>query len=221
MAGLREQVIKAGFETLYFSGAHKLLRHFVGGVGAILTLHHVRPARDDAFQPNGILEITPEFLEHLIVALQTADIELISLDEAFRRLAAGDFRRRFAAITLDDGYRDNQEFAYPILKANDVPFAIYIPTSFMDRDGELWWLVLEEIIAKHDSVSLRMNGEDRTFACTTADEKKSNLLGDLLVAAQLPDRNRNSRCRARARCALRRRYQGLLRQALHELGRIA
>ena len=172
MAGLREQVIKAGFETLYFSGAHKLLRHFVGGVGAILTLHHVRPARDDAFQPNGILEITPEFLEHLIVALQTADIDLISLDEAHRRLTAGDFSRRFAAITLDDGYRDNKEFAYPILKANDVPFTIYIPTSFMDRDGELWWLVLEEIIAKRDSVSLPMNGEDRTFACTTADEKR-------------------------------------------------
>jgi len=171
MAGLRERVIKAGFETLYFSGAHKLLRHFVGGVGAILTLHHVRPARDDAFQPNGILEITPEFLEHLIVALQTADVDLVSLDEAHRRLTTGDFRRRFAAITLDDGYRDNKEFAYPILKANDVPFTIYIPTSFMDRDGELWWLVLEEIITKHDSVSLRMNGEDRTFTCAAADAK--------------------------------------------------
>lgn len=171
MAGFREQIIRAGFETLYFSGAHRLLRHFVGGVGAILTLHHVRPARADEFQPNGILEITPEFLEHLIVALQTSDIDLVSLDEAFRRLTAGDFRRRFAAITLDDGYRDNKEYALPIFKAHDVPFAIYIPTSFMDRDGELWWLVLEEIVAGHDSVSLRMNGEDRTFACATAEEK--------------------------------------------------
>ncbi len=172
MAGLREQVIRAGFETLYFSGAHKLLRHFVGGVGAILTLHHVRPARDDAFQPNRILEITPEFLEHLIVALQTAGVDLVSLDEAHRRIAEGDFRRRFAAITLDDGYRDNKEFAYPILKANDVPFTIYIPTSFMERDGELWWLVLEAVIAGNQSVSLRMNGEDRTLTCATAEEKQ-------------------------------------------------
>jgi peptidoglycan/xylan/chitin deacetylase (PgdA/CDA1 family) len=173
MAGLREQVIRAGFETLYFSGAHRLLKHFVGGVGAILTLHHVRPARADEFQPNGILEITPEFLEHLIVALQTSDIDLVSLDEAFRRLAAGDFRRRFAAITLDDGYRDNQEFAYPILKANDVPFAIYIPTSFMDRDGELWWLVLEKIIASNDGIFVYMNGEERKFACAATEEKNA------------------------------------------------
>lgn len=171
MSRLREQVIKAGFETLYFSGAHKLLRHVVGGVGAILTLHHVRPARDGAFQPNRILEITPEFLKDLIGALRRADIDLISLDEAHRRLTAGDFRRRFAAITLDDGYRDNKEFAYPILKANDAPFTIYIPTSFMERDGELWWLVLEAVIASRADVSLRMNGEHRTFACTTTEKK--------------------------------------------------
>jgi peptidoglycan/xylan/chitin deacetylase (PgdA/CDA1 family) len=171
MAGLREQIIRAGFETLYFSGAHKLLRRFTGGVGAILTLHHVRPARAEEFQPNGILEITPEVLEHLIVALRTSDIDLVSLDEAHQRLTEGDFGRRFAAITLDDGYRDNKEFAWPIFKAHDAPFAIYIPTSFMDRDGELWWLVLEEIIARHDSASLRMNGEDRTFACGATEEK--------------------------------------------------
>src|SRR5689334_21202239 len=127
MAGLREQIIRAGFETLYFSRAHKLLRHFVGGVGAILTLHHVRPARADEFQPNSILEITPEFLEHLIVALRTSGIDLVSLDEAHRRLTEGDFRSRFAAITLDDGYRDNKEFAWPIFKAHEVPFAIYLP----------------------------------------------------------------------------------------------
>ena len=39
-----------------------LLRPLLGGVGAILTLHHVRPARPDRFQPNRLLEVTPEVL---------------------------------------------------------------------------------------------------------------------------------------------------------------
>jgi hypothetical protein len=34
----------------FFSGAHVLMRRFVGGVGVILMLHHVRRPRRDCFQ---------------------------------------------------------------------------------------------------------------------------------------------------------------------------
>ena len=44
VSGLKKTIIRGGLETLYFSGANVLMRPFVGGVGAILTLHHVRPA---------------------------------------------------------------------------------------------------------------------------------------------------------------------------------
>ena len=49
---LKQAIIRTGLEALYFSGSHLWLRPFVGGVGVILTLHHVRPARRDGFQPN-------------------------------------------------------------------------------------------------------------------------------------------------------------------------
>src|SRR5438477_13214230 len=52
VAGLKKIVLRTGMEALYFSGAHHLLRPVLGGVGAILTLHHVRPPRKEAFQPN-------------------------------------------------------------------------------------------------------------------------------------------------------------------------
>ena len=45
VAGLKKVVLRGGLEALYFSGAHLLLRPLLGGVGAILTLHHVRPPR--------------------------------------------------------------------------------------------------------------------------------------------------------------------------------
>src|SRR4029078_1654551 len=104
MARLRDHVIRAGLETLYFSGAHRFLRYFYEGVGAILTLHHVRPEGDADFHPNRILEITPEFLEAMIGELRRMDIDLISLDEMANRLDRGNFDRRFACITFDDGY---------------------------------------------------------------------------------------------------------------------
>ena len=62
MAGLKQTIIRGGLESLYFSGAHLALKPLVGGVGAILTMHHVRPPRPDRFQPNRLLEITPRFL---------------------------------------------------------------------------------------------------------------------------------------------------------------
>ena len=158
-------------EALYFSGAHRLLRPLIGGVGAILTLHHVRPPRADAFQPNRLLEVSPAFLEDVIRGLRREGVDLITLDEMYRRLKEQDFRRRFVCFTFDDGYRDNARYALPILKKHDVPFAIYIPTSFPDRAGELWWLTLEAAIARQTRIALVMNGEDRRYDCESTEAK--------------------------------------------------
>ena len=111
---LRQTIIRSGLETLYFSGAHVALKPLVGGVGAILTLHHVRPARPDRFQPNHLLEVTPRFFERVIKYLRRSGIDIVSLDEMHRRLTRGrflpalrlpDLRRRLsrhAAIRLSD-----------------------------------------------------------------------------------------------------------------------
>jgi peptidoglycan/xylan/chitin deacetylase (PgdA/CDA1 family) len=171
LSGLKKTVIRAGLETLYFSGAHALMRPFVGGVGAIVTLHHVRPRRPDAFQPNQLLEITPRFLEKVVRKLRRAQLDLVSLDEMHRRLKEGDFKRRFVCVTIDDGYRDTLQWAYPILKAENVPFAVYIPTSFPDRIGELWWLAIEAVVARNSRITLLIDDRERGFECATLEEK--------------------------------------------------
>jgi peptidoglycan/xylan/chitin deacetylase (PgdA/CDA1 family) len=172
VAGLKKAILRTGFEALYFSGSHVWLRPFVAGIGAILTLHHVRPPKRAAFQPNRLLEVTPAFLEAVIVRLRRAAIDLVSLDEMHRRLTTGERSRRFACLTFDDGYRDNLEYAYPILKKHGAPFALYIPTSFPDRLGELWWLALEAVIARNNRIGLVVDGEDRNFDCRSASEKR-------------------------------------------------
>jgi peptidoglycan/xylan/chitin deacetylase (PgdA/CDA1 family) len=158
-------------EGLYFTGAHWALRPWLGGVGAILTLHHVRPARSEEFQPNRLLEVTPEFLESVVASIRNAGVDIVSLDEARRRLLESDFRRRFVCLTLDDGYRDNLRYAFPVLKKYDAPFTIYIPTSFIDRTGDLWWLTLEAVIARNTRIRLTMDGADRSFDCSTTEAK--------------------------------------------------
>ena len=169
---MKQTIIRTGLETLYFTGLHHFMRPLVGGVGAILTLHHVRPARPDAFQPNHLLEITPAFLERLLVRLKRAALDVISLDEMHARYISDDFNRRFVCITFDDGYKDLMRYAYPLLKKYQLPFALYIPTSFPDRLGELWWVALEAVIARNSRIGIVINGQDRFFECGTVKEKR-------------------------------------------------
>jgi peptidoglycan/xylan/chitin deacetylase (PgdA/CDA1 family) len=172
--GLKYKLFRTVLETLYFSGAHRALRPLFGGAGAILMLHHVRPARLGRFQPNRLLEVTPRFFERVIRRLRRSKTDLISLDEMHERMSSGELgRRRFVCVTFDDGYRDNQEFAYPILKKYDVPFAIYVASSFADRVGELWWLALEAIVAQNALIGVRIDGRDRWFEARNVQEKRA------------------------------------------------
>ncbi len=172
MPSLKTTIIRGGLETLYFSGANVLMQPFVRGVGVILTLHHVRPQRPDAFQPNRLLEVTPEFLERVLGYLHRQALDIVSLDEVYRRLVEQDFARRFVCITIDDGYRDTLQWAYPILKRHDAPFAVYIPTSFPDRIGELWWLALEAVVARNSRVTLMLARGEQGFDCDSVAAKR-------------------------------------------------
>jgi len=184
---LQSTIIRTGLEALYFSGAHRLMQPFCAGIGSILMLHHVRPPRDEEFQPNCLLEVTPEFLEQTLAWLRHREIDIVSLDEMVRRLTERDFRRRFVCITLDDGYRDNKVWAYPIFKRHAAPFCIYVPTSFPERDGKLWWLALELAIAKNDAIVARIGATEHRFACPTAREKDEAYRQLYWMLRALPD----------------------------------
>ncbi len=151
---LRNTVIRAGLEALYFSGAHYLLRPIFAGVGVIFMLHHVRPRRDDAFQPNYHLEVEPEFLRAVLAHLRALDVDLVTIDEAHQRLSERNFVRRFACFTLDDGYRDNRDFALPVMREFDAPLTVYVTTDFAEGIGRLWWVALEKAIAKASSIEV-------------------------------------------------------------------
>jgi peptidoglycan/xylan/chitin deacetylase (PgdA/CDA1 family) len=159
MKQFRNNVIRAGLGALYFTGAHHLLRPIFSGVGAIFMLHHVRPRRDVEFQPNRHLEVAPEFLRAMLAHLRSDGVDIITMDEVHRRLIERNFSRRFACFTLDDGYRDNRDFALPVMRDFDAPFAVYVASDFAQGSGRLWWIALEMVIAKTSSIEVAMGGD--------------------------------------------------------------
>jgi peptidoglycan/xylan/chitin deacetylase (PgdA/CDA1 family) len=172
MKQFRNTVIRAGLEALYFSGAHILLRPILAGVGAIFTLHHVRPRRDGEFQPNRHLEVTPQFLRAALEHLRGHDVEIITLDDMHQRLIEKNFSRRFACFTFDDGYRDNRDFALPVMRAFDAPFTVYVTSDFAAGQGRLWWVALERVIAAASAIELTIGGVPSRLDTATAAGKQ-------------------------------------------------
>lgn len=150
---------------------HRLLGRLASGAGTILTFHRVRPAPRVVFAPNAHLEVTPEFLGNLIDWAKKDGLDIVTLDEAKRRLSGGS-HRRFLVLTFDDGYRDNLEFALPILKQRNCPFTIYVATGFIERRANPWWMTLEAILAKTQAVELP-DSPRTTLPTTTVAEKRA------------------------------------------------
>lgn len=173
MKQLRSTVIRAGLEALYFSGAHHVLRPICAGVGAIFMLHHVRPRKTSEFEPNRHLEIEPGFLRATLSHLRARDIDIVSMDEAYRRLAEKDFKRRFAAFTLDDGYRDNRDHALPVFREFEAPCAVYVTSDFADGAGRLWWIELERAIAGASTIAVEIGGRALRIETATAAQKQA------------------------------------------------
>jgi len=144
---LRHKAFSAAFAAIAATGADRWGRGLAQGAGVILTLHHVRPQGAGGFHPNGLLEITPDFLDRALGVIRTEGYDIVSLDEALARLSAPRKGRFFVALTFDDGYRDNVEQAWPVLAKHGAPWTLFVTTGFADRTARLWWLELEEAVA--------------------------------------------------------------------------
>ena len=167
LMNFRNALVAAGFAGFRATRLHRLARPATQGLGVILALHRVR-AFAGGFAPNRGLEITPAFLETALGIIAREGFEFVTLDEARRRLLKDD-RRRFAALTFDDGYQDTLEVALPILERRQAPFAVYCAPGFVERRARLWWLELEEAIRRLDAIVVA----GRRFSTRTLAEKET------------------------------------------------
>ena len=115
-------------------------------LGRILMLHRVVEHRSEEPSQRE-LEVTPDFLEQTILDYRQKGYTFIKIDE----LPIFNFQfsifnsSRFVCLTFDDGYQDNHDIAYPLLKRLEVPFAVYVTTGFIDNRLPMWWYASERL----------------------------------------------------------------------------
>lgn len=168
---LRHKMIGATLESLSAIHADRWLPMPSNMAGFVVTLHHVRPAGYSEFDPNGLLSISPEFLDLFIAQFQSEGWEFVSVDELARVSVQGAPERRRIAVTLDDGFVDNLEIALPVFRRRRVPFTIFVVPGFCDNTAAIWWEALERIIAKKYEVGLQGDeGPPPVYTRTSAEK---------------------------------------------------
>lgn len=137
--------------------------------GVVFMLHRVSERINGHIPNNEHLKISPRFLESVIVKYKNAGFSFISLDQLYNVITGkSNIDKPFVCFTMDDGYLDNYENAYPIFKKHQIPFAIFVATDFPDKKAVLWWYVIEDLILNSDEIQL---SEGSKYTCKTFQEK--------------------------------------------------
>jgi peptidoglycan/xylan/chitin deacetylase (PgdA/CDA1 family) len=166
---------KLALKVLHYSGAANLLSPWLRGRGVVFMLHHVMPdgGASRGFAPNAGLEVTPEFLDDVIRLARKRGYGLVSLEEAAEELKrANTSSAPFAAFTLDDGYKDNSQFAWPVFASHACPFTIFVSPAIADGNCELWWRALEAVIAGNTAIDVELGGQRFAGPTVTIAEKR-------------------------------------------------
>ncbi len=137
--------------ALNFVGADALLGKKHRGIGSIFALHSVVHNRRDYLYDGH--RTSAAFLEAAISYYASHKIDIVSLDEALRRIRILS-PAPFVCFTFDDGYKDNLTVALPIFERYSSPFTVFITTCMIDHSIDNWWTGIIEIVKQNDCIEV-------------------------------------------------------------------
>lgn len=115
---------KAAAETLGRWGNHR-----PGSRVVVLCYHSVHPSKPFS-------SATPKLLEAHLRWLRE-HCEVVRFSQVMETLRCGDHQKPAVAITFDDGYADNYEYAFPLLERYGVNATLFLTIGLLEKDPEV------------------------------------------------------------------------------------
>lgn len=177
---------EAVLRLLVSSGTFSCFRFFNRGRALILNYH--RFSSDD--EPHATsARMFSQHLEYL-----TTHYQVIPPGELAGRLAEGaELPRSLAAITIDDGYQDAYDIAFPLLRRYRVPAALFVVTDFVSQRSWLWTDKLRYLTLCPPARTIEIRLPDHSLTCALLTRASRLAAADRINALlkRLPDEAKN------------------------------
>jgi peptidoglycan/xylan/chitin deacetylase (PgdA/CDA1 family) len=110
--------------------------------------HRISPARDVLWDP-----IDPKLFDRCVKFI-TNKYEVVRIEDFVENPSAN--HQKLASIVFDDGYKDNWEYAAPILDKYGVKASFYVVTDCIDKNEPTWTHVLEYYLQHSQKLKLQL-----------------------------------------------------------------
>jgi peptidoglycan/xylan/chitin deacetylase (PgdA/CDA1 family) len=137
-----------------FLDTYSLLKGYCRSQITILMFHRIGPAKNAWLLPP---TNTSDFEDQMKYLSKTHKI--LSLNELATCLQVGKpLAKKVAIVTFDDGYKDNYQYAFPILKKYKIPATIFLVTGHIDTGNLFWFDKIRYIIWNTKINKLKLDG---------------------------------------------------------------
>ena len=114
----------------------------------ILMYHYTGPLPSNPDVLRRDLTVSPALFEGQLQSLVSSGVETVTLDRIFEHLEGRQpLPTKAVALTFDDGYLDNYEVAFPLLKRYGMVGTFFVATGLTGRPGYMTWEQLDEMAA--------------------------------------------------------------------------
>jgi peptidoglycan/xylan/chitin deacetylase (PgdA/CDA1 family) len=146
-----KQVLKQARNSLFAAIALLKIRFKRSPSLVILTYHRILPGQSplrQTEQPG--MAATPEALDMHINLLKRLGAKFVSLDTWLGAQRENTALPRLAvAVTFDDGWQDNYEHAFPVLKKHKVPATIFLVSQRINTPWQFWPEQVLDLLINH------------------------------------------------------------------------
>lgn len=152
---------------------------------------------------HGVVEVEPDLPDWCLLTKDVFEgqikylkdnFNVISLKDAVNGLRNDSIKGPTAVITFDDGYQNNYDTAFPILKKYQVPATIYVTSKFIDTGETIWTGMLQDAFSRTKLKTLSWQGSKldlstRVLKKVSVERVKSALKQEPLSVIEAETRN--------------------------------